>query len=99
MNGLTVDWVSRHIYWTDGQKHSIEMADYDGNNRKVLGIYGLVSPRGILMDSVNMSVYTSSPHSFTLSRAHKSESSPHLELLLSYIIDLSKICIIINFSP
>ena len=54
VNGLTVDWVSKHLYWTDGQKRSIEMSDYSGANRRVLGISGLYIPRGITMDPINM---------------------------------------------
>ena len=50
VNGLTVDWVSRHVYWTDSKFHSIELADFDGSNRRVLSIDDLDSPRGIVAD-------------------------------------------------
>ena len=51
VNGLSVDWLSRHLYWTDSRKHTIEMADYDGNNRRVLLDTLLYIPRSIHVDS------------------------------------------------
>jgi len=53
VNGLTVDWVSRHIYWTDGRKRSVEVAEFDGTNRRILISEGLSQPRGIYADPVN----------------------------------------------
>lgn len=49
-NGVAVDWVSRHVYWTDGTMRSVEVAEYDGTNRRVLNIDGLMTPRGIVAD-------------------------------------------------
>ena len=49
-NGLAVDWVSRHVYWTDAARRSVEVAEYDGSNRRVLTIDGLQAPRGIVVD-------------------------------------------------
>lgn len=48
INGLTVDWSSQHLYWTDAQLRRIEVADYNGQMRKVLFQKGLISPRSIL---------------------------------------------------
>jgi hypothetical protein len=54
INGLAIDWVSKHLYWTDEGKRSIELSDYEGANRRVLDIQGLFMPRGIVVDPVNM---------------------------------------------
>ena len=35
-NGLTVDYVSDHIYWTDAKFHTIERIDLDGGGRKTI---------------------------------------------------------------
>ena len=48
INGLTVDWVSRHVYWTDVERKTVEVADYAGVNRRVLVSTGLEAPRGIV---------------------------------------------------
>ena len=53
VNGLTVDWISRHLYWTDATKRSIEVSHYDGTNRVQLAIDELVQPRAILADPLN----------------------------------------------
>ena len=53
VNGLTVDWVSRHIYWTDAQTGLIEMSDYDGLYRRIIVSWGLMLPRGIYADPIN----------------------------------------------
>lgn len=48
VEGLSIDWLSRNIYWTDSTKDTIEVASLDNNNlRKVLIFDGLVNPRGI----------------------------------------------------
>lgn len=57
VNGLTVDWVSQHIYWTDGRKRTVEVANYDGSSRHILSIGGLQSPRGIVVDPVESYLY------------------------------------------
>ncbi|BFZ13036.1 hypothetical protein BsWGS_16075 [Bradybaena similaris] len=51
-NGLSVDWVSKHIYWTDAAKATLEVANYDGSGRRILIGDGLVNPRGIVVDPV-----------------------------------------------
>lgn len=53
VNGISVDWVSKHIYWTDELRHSTEMADYDGGNRVQLNTGYLGKPRSLLADPVN----------------------------------------------
>ena len=63
MNGLSVDYINKHVYWTDGKKRRIEVCDYDGNNRRALITTKLFMPRGIIADPVskyvNLSLYKS----------------------------------------
>lgn len=44
----SVHYVSQ-IYWTDAGRNSIEVAELDGRNRKVLVWSGLESPRAIAL--------------------------------------------------
>ncbi|XP_013382434.1 low-density lipoprotein receptor-related protein 4-like [Lingula anatina] len=53
VNGVTVDWTTNHIYWTDAGRKTIEVADYDGRNRRILISSGLSRPRGIVADPVS----------------------------------------------
>jgi len=53
MNGLSVDWVSSHIYWTDARKRTVEVAEFDDTNRRILITERLSQPRGIYADPVN----------------------------------------------
>ena len=53
VNGLTVDWVSSHIYWTDARKQTVEVAEFGGTNRRILITERLSQPRGIYADPVN----------------------------------------------
>ncbi|RWS07607.1 low-density lipoprotein receptor-related protein 4-like protein [Dinothrombium tinctorium] len=50
INGLAVDNIGRKIYWSDAGRKRIEVADFDGNNRRVLVMHDLDSPRGIAVD-------------------------------------------------
>ncbi|KAL0115113.1 hypothetical protein PUN28_010595 [Cardiocondyla obscurior] len=45
--GLSVDWVSRNIFWTDSGKMTVAVASLVTKKRKVLVSDGLVNPRGI----------------------------------------------------
>ncbi|KAG7213656.1 hypothetical protein KM043_002901 [Ampulex compressa] len=45
--GVSVDWVSRNIFWTDSGKTTVEVANLATKKRKVLVSDGLVNPRGI----------------------------------------------------
>ena len=51
-NGLSVDWISNHIYWTDAGRLTVELSNYDGSGRRILIGYGLQIPRGIIVDPV-----------------------------------------------
>ena len=52
-DGLAVDWIYNHIYWTDITKNTIEVADYHGNLRKVLIQDDVDEPRSIALDPIN----------------------------------------------
>jgi hypothetical protein len=49
-DGLAVDWIYNHIYWTDTGKNTIELADFDGKMRKVLIKDELEEPRAIALN-------------------------------------------------
>jgi hypothetical protein len=46
-DGLAIDWVYNHVYWTDSATKTISVAELDGKMRKVLISDGLVEPRSI----------------------------------------------------
>lgn len=57
--GIAIDWVSRRIYWTDSQKHTIEVADLeDAKIRATIASTGLQNPRGIAVDPFQKWVLT-----------------------------------------
>lgn len=45
--GITIDWVSRNIYWADSAKDTIEMANIETRLKATLFNTSLVNPRGI----------------------------------------------------
>lgn len=48
--GLAVDWVHQHIYWTDSGNKTISVATVDGQRRRTLFSSGLSEPRAIAVD-------------------------------------------------
>ena len=52
-NGVAVDWISHHVYWTDETRQTVEMADYSGQYRRILVHVGLRWPRGIVVDPID----------------------------------------------
>jgi hypothetical protein len=51
--GIAIDMERDHFYWLDSITGKILRSDLDGSNR--IGIStGLLSPRGIVLDTVNM---------------------------------------------
>ncbi|KAK9874940.1 hypothetical protein WA026_005757 [Henosepilachna vigintioctopunctata] len=49
-DGLAVDWIYDHLYWTDTGKNNIELSNLDGKMRKVLIQDGLEEPRAIALN-------------------------------------------------
>lgn len=49
-DGLAVDWIYNHIYWTDTGKNTIEVATFDGIMRKTLISHELDEPRALALD-------------------------------------------------
>ena len=50
VEGLSIDWVHRSIYWTDAVSDSIEMSYLNGSSRKVIVSDDLDEPRAIVVD-------------------------------------------------
>ncbi|XP_047545780.1 very low-density lipoprotein receptor isoform X4 [Vanessa atalanta] len=56
-DGLAVDWIYNHLYWTDTGKNHIELSDLQGNMRKVLIIDKLEEPRAIALNPLDGWMY------------------------------------------
>lgn len=56
-DGLAVDWIYNHLYWTDTGKNHIELSDLQGNMRKILIRDQLEEPRAIALNPLDGLVY------------------------------------------
>ncbi|XP_077865972.1 low-density lipoprotein receptor-related protein 2-like [Saccoglossus kowalevskii] len=57
VEGITVDWLTKHIYWTDAQYNWIKIANYDGTNHRTIITTGLDQPAGIVCDPIKGYLY------------------------------------------
>jgi hypothetical protein len=58
-DGLAVDWLYKHVYWTDTGSDTIKVTNYEGNIVKTLISSGLDDPRAICLDPENGLMYWS----------------------------------------
>ncbi|XP_030029447.1 very low-density lipoprotein receptor isoform X7 [Manduca sexta] len=56
-DGLAVDWIYNHLYWTDTGKNHIELSDLQGNMRKILIRDQLEEPRAIALNPIDGWMY------------------------------------------
>ncbi|XP_012577576.1 PREDICTED: low-density lipoprotein receptor-related protein 8 [Condylura cristata] len=57
--GLAVDWVHKHLYWTDSGNKTISVATVDGGRRCTLFSHDLSEPRAIAVDPLRGFMYWS----------------------------------------
>ncbi|XP_071510754.1 uncharacterized protein [Diadema antillarum] len=50
VEGVAVDWSTKHVYWTDNPRGTIEVSKYDGSHRTTLLQDDVTKPRSIAID-------------------------------------------------
>ncbi|XP_033738697.1 low-density lipoprotein receptor-like isoform X2 [Pecten maximus] len=56
-DGIAVDWLYNHVYWTDATFDKIEVMSYDGQMRRNIVTEGLDEPRAIVVDPLQGWMY------------------------------------------
>lgn len=49
-DGIAVDWIYNHLYWTDDVYQHIQVSNLDGSMRRTLIDYGIERPRALALD-------------------------------------------------
>ncbi|CAG2184720.1 Low-density lipoprotein receptor-related protein 4,Sortilin-related receptor,Low-density lipoprotein receptor-related protein 6 [Mytilus edulis] len=49
-DGIAVDWIYNHLYWTDDVYRHIQVSNLDGSMRRTLIDYGIERPRALALD-------------------------------------------------
>lgn len=88
-NGLAVDHSAGKLYWTDGGSRTIEFANIDGKNRKVL-LGGSSIPHPFGLDVFENHIYWTDWETQNIERAHKT-TGQNRTILSTNMNDLMKV--------
>ncbi|XP_015113339.1 nidogen-2 isoform X5 [Diachasma alloeum] len=80
--GISIDWVSRNLFWTDSGRGTIEVASLETKKRKVLISEGLVNPRGIAVHPYRGKIFWSDWNRMTPKIEWSNEDGTQREVFL-----------------
>ncbi|XP_058798818.1 low-density lipoprotein receptor-related protein 8-like [Phymastichus coffea] len=52
-DGLAIDWIYNHVYWSDVGKKTISLTDFDGNMKKTLVTEYIEEPRALALNPLD----------------------------------------------